>query len=76
MANLIDLAPQTTANTNPFNITFGATAQLEFKQSPEMVINKSLGTVDLDYVNTTGLMLSKGSVSALIPWSNILAIIY
>lgn len=76
MPRIIELAPQTTANTNPFGITFGASAECELIAEPEMIINKNLGVIDLDYINETGLMLSKGAVNAFLPWSNIIVLKY
>lgn len=72
----LDLAPQTTANTNPFGITFGSSAKCELRDTPEMIINKNLGIVDLDYVNESGLIFSKGANNGFVPWSNILVLKY
>ena len=76
MPVVLDLFPQTTANTNPFGITFGATATCEILNVPEMIMNKNIGTVNLDYVNETGLIFSKGPNNGFVPWSNILVLKY
>lgn len=76
MPSFIDLVPQTTASTNPFGITFGSVASCELIQEPEVIINKSIGSIDLDYVNEAGLIVSKGTLTALIPWQNIIVLIY
>ena len=76
MPRVLDLAPQTSANTNPFGITFGASAECELIMEPEMIINKDLGTLDLDYINESGLIVSKGANNGFIPWSNIIVLKY
>jgi hypothetical protein len=72
----IDLAPQSSASTNPWGITFGATAYCQIKEDPKIILNKNLGIVNLDAIDETGLFLSKGQLSAVIPWSNIIVFTY
>lgn len=76
MSMEINLAPQVSASTNPLGITFGATAYVQLRDDPKVILNKTLGTINLDAVDETGIFLSKGALSAIIPWSNILVFTY
>lgn len=71
MTTAIIINPTAGASTNPQGITFGATAQLEFISIPERVINKDISGIEL-----TGLYLHKGPLQALIPWSNVMSLVY
>ena len=72
----LTLTPAASASTNPFGITFGTTAEVEFKETPEKILNKNLTGVSLDGINEAGIVVSKGPLNAIIPWSNIRALIY
>ena len=76
MASQITVNPTPAASTNPLGITFGATAQLEFVQSPEKLINKDVSGIELVMVDTVGVYLHRGALNALIPWSDIIVMQY
>lgn len=72
----IELIPQSTTHPNDFKITFGASAIVELRTVPEAIVNKSLGVMNLDYVYATAIVISTGSDSFIVPWSNILGLKY
>ena len=76
MSQTLTVIPTVAASTNPLNITFGATAIIEFKMTPERLLNKDVSGVALDMVDTVGAYVSKGPLSAFIPWSNIMSFVY
>lgn len=76
MADKIQLTPTPGASSNPLGISFGATATLEFVQTPERVINKDVSGIELTMVDMVGVYLQKGPLEALIPWSNVVSLIY
>lgn len=76
MSYQLEVLPTTGASTNPLGITFGATATIEFIQTPEKLLNKSIANIDLTMVDTVGAYLSKGTLKALIPWSNMISFTY
>lgn len=79
MAQYLDLTPLSSANTNDFGIIFSLTtdsAEVEFKQPPEIIINKNITGVELVSINTAGLVIKKNTLNAIIPWGNIIAFRY
>lgn len=76
MSYQLQTTPQAGAKPNPLGITFGATAQLEFAQTPEKLINKDVSEIELVMVDTVGVYLHKGPLSALIPWAAIITMQY
>ena len=72
----IELTPTAGASTNPLGITFGASAELEFSQTPEKVLNKNITGIELTMVDTVGVYVHKGPLNAVIPWGNILSLVY
>lgn len=76
MSYQLEVLPTTGASTNPLGITFGATATIEFIQTPEKLLNKSIANIDLTMVDTVGAYLTKGTYNALIPWSNMISFSY
>lgn len=76
MTTAITINPTAGASTNPQGISFGATAQLEFIAIPEKVINKDISGIELTAIDLTGLYLHKGPLLALIPWSNVMSLVY
>jgi len=76
MSNAITINPTPGASTNPLGITFGATAKLEFMEVPERVLNKDISGIELTAVDLTGLYLHKGPLNAVIPWSNVVSLVY
>lgn len=76
MPQQLQLTPTAGASTNPLGITFGATATIEFKMTPEKLLNKDVSDVELTMVDTVGAYVSKGPLNAIIPWSNIISFIF
>lgn len=76
MAYRFEVLPTAAASTNPLGITFGSTADIEVDLVPEKLINKSISNIDLDMVDSVGIYLSKGTFSALIPWSRVIVLSY
>lgn len=76
MPTIIETTPDAGATPNALGIVFGATAEIELINIPEMIINKSVTGLVIDTVDATGVYLSKGTLSAMIPWSNIKILIY
>lgn len=76
MAYQLTVNPTPAASTNPLGITFGATAIIEFIQTPERLLNKDVSGVELTMVDSTGAYVEKGPLNALLPWSNILSFVY
>lgn len=71
----LEVTPTAGASTNPLGITFGSTAKLEI-HPPEQLINKDITGVSLTMVDAVGVYLTKGPLSALVPWSQIIVLIY
>lgn len=76
MSYQLEVTPQAGATPNPLGIVFGATATLEFVQTPEKLLNKNVTGVELVTVDTAGAYVTKGPLNALIPWSNMISFIY
>lgn len=76
MSYQLEVLPTTGASTNPLGITFGATATIEFIQTPEKILNKTVLNVSLTMVDTVGAYLTKGTYNTLIPWSNMISFSY
>ena len=76
MSYQLEVTPQAGATPNDLGITFGATATIEFIQTPEKLLNKNVTGVELVTVDITGVYVTKGPLNALIPWSNMISFIY
>lgn len=76
MSYQLEVTPQAGATPNDLGITFGATATLEFIQTPEKLLNKNVTGVELVTVDIAGAYVTKGPLNALIPWSNMISFIY
>jgi len=76
MSYQLEVTPQAGATPNDLGITFGATATLEFVQTPEKLLNKNVTGIELVTVNTAGAYVTKGSFNALLPWGNIISMVY
>lgn len=72
----LDCTPTAGASTNPLGITFGSVATLEFKTTPEKLLNKDVSGIELTMVDTAGAYVHKGPLNALLPWANIISMIY
>ena len=72
----LETTPTAGASSNPLGITFGSTATIEFKMTPEKLLNKDVSGVELTMVDMVGVYVHKGPLDALIPWSNIVSFIY
>lgn len=76
MANVIEVIPLASASTNPLGITFSATAEIEFIELPEKLVNKTIANLELKSVDATGLILTKSTLQAFIPWSIIKSVVF
>lgn len=76
MSYQLEVTPQAGATPNPLGITFGASATIEFIQTPEKLLNKDISGVELVTVDAAGAYVTKGPLNALIPWGNVLSFIY
>lgn len=72
----IEVNPTAAASTNPLGITFGSTAEVEFKQLPEKLLNKDVSGIELTAVDEIGIYLHKGPLYALVPWGALVTLIY
>lgn len=72
----LQLIPQPGATPNPLGITFGASATIEFAETPERLLNKNITDVDLVTVDSVGAYVTRGPLNALLPWSNIVSFVY
>ena len=79
MAYTIDLTPLASANTNSYGITFtlaADSAQIEVVQLPYVILNKNITGIELVSINDAGIVLQRNTLSALIPWANIIHMRY
>jgi len=76
MSQTLQVTPQPGATPNPLNITFGATATIEFVQTPERLLNKDVTGVELITVDFAGAHVTKGPLKALVPWANMISFVY
>ena len=76
MSYQLEVIPKAGATPNPLGITFGATATIEFIQTPEKLLNKSITGIELVTVDATGAYVTKGPLNAILPWSNIISFVY
>ena len=76
MSQQIETSPTLGASTNSLGITFGSIATIEFKMTPEKLLNKDVSGIELTMVDTVGIYVHKGSLDALIPWGNVVSFIF
>lgn len=76
MSQTMTVTPTAGASSNPLGITFGSTAIIEFKMTPEKILNKDVSGIQLTMVDTVGAYVSKGPFNALIPWCNMISFQY
>lgn len=76
MARTQTVEPTPAASTNPLGITFGATAEIEFIQMPEKLLNKDITGLELTKIDEIGLYVEKGPLNAFVPWSAIIDLQY